>query len=104
MALNQTRAALYILCVSRARLRAGALITFIEEWQRCVSEKGREVTPGEFIGWTHRYARRTTYNHLELFRHCFPELGPDSLPSALMGPLLERLAREADQAHDEAPA
>jgi hypothetical protein len=98
--INQTRAALYTLVVLRAHVRAALLIPFIEEWQRCVAAQGGEVTPSEFIEWTSRYSMRTTYRHLIAFRQAFPELGDSALPSVLMGPLLRRMAEEANARAD----
>jgi hypothetical protein len=94
------RTALYSLCMLRARPMyvAGArLISFIEEWQRCVSDYGRAVNVEEFIAWNGERRRRTTFDRLRLFRDTFPELGEQGLPSDLMGPLLQRLVKEADR-------
>ncbi len=90
------RPALYVLCVARAGLEAPRLIAFIEEWRRCVEYHDREVNIEEFITWTHRFPRRMTFRRLRLFRDTFPQLGEDGLPSGLMGPLLDRLAAEAE--------
>jgi hypothetical protein len=90
------RPALYLLCVARAGLEAPRLIAFIEEWRRCVEFHDREVNIEEFIAWTRRFPRRMTFRRLRLFRDTFPQLGEDGLPSGLMGPLLERLAAEAE--------
>lgn len=92
MKVNQTRAALYVLCIARAGYVRGAqLIEFIEAWQRVVRAAGRPVTMPEFTAATN-LAERTAYRRLTLFRSSFPELPPDALPSALMGPLLRQLA------------
>ena len=94
---TSNRPALYALCMLRARPAyvAGArLIAFIEEWQRCVAEQGGVVNVEQFIAWTRRYSRRTTFERLRLFRDTFPELGAEGLPSLLMGPRLEQLARD----------
>jgi hypothetical protein len=97
MKLNNTRAALYLVCISRAGYRDGArLIEFIEEWRRCVENNERPVTPDEFAAWTHRYGRRNTFYLLKLFRQTFPQLGEHGTPDGLMGPLLERLAVEVE--------
>jgi hypothetical protein len=72
------------------------LIAFIEDWQRCVSAHGGPVTPEGFIAWAGQSKRRSTFRGLKLFRDTFPELGPHGQPDALMGPLLDRLAREAE--------
>lgn len=93
--INRTRGALYLLCIARAGYQDGALlIEFIEEWRRCVESHGRPVNIEEFIAWTRRYARRTTFRRLQLFRESFPQLGEHGLPDGLMRPLIERLAAE----------
>lgn len=104
MKLERTRAGLYLLCISRAGYVGGArLAEFIEEWRRCVEAQGQAVTIEEFIAWTGRLSRRTTFRRVALFRQSFPELGEHGLPDALMGPLLERLAKAAvaELARDE---
>jgi hypothetical protein len=95
MKVNQTRGALYLLCISRAGYRDGArLIEFIEEWRRCVEKHERAVTPDEFATWTRRYGRRSTFYLLKLFRETFPQLGEHGQPDGLMAPLIERLLSE----------
>lgn len=97
MKINQTRAALYLLCIGRAGYRDGArLIEFIEEWRRAVEHQEHTVTPEEFANWTRRYSRRQAYYLLRLFRDNFPQLGEHGTPEGLMGPLLTRLAAQAD--------
>lgn len=98
------RPALYLLCVARAGLEAPRLIAFIEEWRRCVEFHDREVNIEEFIGWTRRFPRRMTFRRLRLFRDAFPQLGEDGLPSGLMGPLLDRLAVEAEAELEAQPS
>jgi hypothetical protein len=91
------RAQLFTLCIVRAGYLDGArLIEFIEEWRRGVDHAEGEITTEEFIRWTRRFPRRTVARRLTLFRRTFPQLGPAGLPSGLMGPLLERLARESE--------
>jgi hypothetical protein len=97
MDIKQTRGALYLLCIARAGYREGGLlIEFIEEWRRCVEAHGGPVTIEEFIDWTDRYQRRTTFRRIELFRESFPQLGEHGLPDGLMAPLVERLAAEVE--------
>lgn len=97
MKINQTRFALYTLCVARAGYRNGSLlIEFIEDWRRCVAHLERPATIEEFIAWTRLFSRRTTFRRVDLFRRTFPELGEHGLPDGLMGPLVERLAREVE--------
>lgn len=97
MRINQTRFALYSLCFARAGYRHGAeLIEFIEEWRRAVEHNDGPVNIEEFIGWSRRFSRRTTFRRVALFRETFPELGEDGLPDGLMGPLLQRLAAQVE--------
>jgi hypothetical protein len=97
MKLNRTRSGLYLVVIARAGLRPGVLlIEFIEEWQRAVTAAGKPITIEEFIRWTKRYSRRTTFTRVAQFRKTFPQLGPGGLPHGLMGPLLDRLAAELE--------
>jgi len=99
MRFHETRAALYLVCIGRAGYRDGAkLIEFIEEWRRCVENNDGPVTIEEFIAWTRRYSRRSTFRMVRLFRDSFPQLGPQGLPDGLMEPLLKRLASELQEA------
>ncbi len=92
MRFNETKGALYALCISRAGYRDGIkLIEFVDEWRRCVERHDRSVTMNEFVAWTRRYSQRRAYELLVLFRRHFPQLGPDGTPEGLMRPLLERL-------------
>jgi hypothetical protein len=94
---NQTKLALWMVCVSRAGYRQGAqLVEFIDDWRACVEAHDQPVGFEAYAQWTRRYSRRTAYNRLALFRRTFPQLGHDGTPEGLMGPLLERLAAEAE--------
>lgn len=94
---NQTKLALWLVCVSRAGYRQGAqLVEFIDDWRDCVSQHDGPVGFEAYAQWTRRYSRRTAYNRLSLFRHTFPQLGDDGTPEGLLGPLLERLAKEVE--------
>lgn len=94
MKVNQTRGALYTLCIGRAGYRDGIkLIEFIEEWRRCVEHHERSVKTAEFADWTRRYSERRVYQLLALFRAKFPQLGEHGTPEGLMGPLLARLPK-----------
>lgn len=64
---------------------------FIAEWEVCVRSQRRDVSSEEFAAWW-KDSRATTYRRLAEFREAFPQLGPHATPSALMGPLLVRLA------------
>lgn len=93
------RPALYVLCISRAGYTDGArLIEFIEEYRRCVEAVGRDPGIREFSEWSRRCGGRTAYRRWKLFRDTFPELGAEGTPGDLMRPLLERLAREVEDA------
>lgn len=93
---NQTKLALWMVCVNRAGYRKGAqLVEFVDDWRDCVNAHGGPVGVEVYTGWTRAYSRATAYNRLALFRATFPQLGDDGTPEGLMGPLLERLAVEA---------
>lgn len=94
---NQTKLALWMVCVNRAGYRQGAqLVEFIEDWRRCVEAHDGPVGVRAYSEWTRQYSDRTAFNRLALFRRTFPQLGDDGTPEGLMGPLLERLAREVE--------
>jgi hypothetical protein len=95
---NRTKLALWIVCVERAGYRQGAqLVEFIDDWRDCVTATGGPVESVEaYAHWTRTYSTRTAYNRLSLFRRTFPQLGRDGTPEGLLGPLLDRLAAEAD--------
>lgn len=93
---NQTKLALWMVCVNRAGYRKGAqLVEFIDDWRDCVQAHDGPVGVRAYAEWTRRYSERTAFNRLQLFRQTFPQLGPEGTPEGLMGPLLERLAVEA---------
>ena len=95
--LNQTKLALWMVCVDRAGYRHGAqLVEFIDDWRDCVTAHDGTVTVETYWHWTRRYSRRTCFNRLALFRKTFPQLGPQGLPDGLMGPLLKRLAADVE--------
>jgi hypothetical protein len=95
--INQTKLALWMVCVNRAGYRRGAqLVEFIDDWRACVDAHDGPVGMQAYTEWTRAYSRATAYNRLTLFRATFPQLGPDGTPEGLMGPLLDRLAREAE--------
>jgi hypothetical protein len=99
MQLNRSRAGLYLLCIQRAGLRPGVrLIEFIEDWQSCVRQAGEPIGIERYTRLTRKYSHRTCYSRLLDFRAAFPELGPQAVPEALMGPLLARLIAEAELA------
>lgn len=94
---NQTKLALWMVCVARAGYRQGAqLVEFIDDWRECVEAHDGPVEVSQYAAWTRRYSERTAWNRLRLFRETFPQLGDDGTPEGLMGPLLDRLAREVD--------
>lgn len=95
---NQTKLALWTVCVNRAGVVDGArLVEFIDDWRDCVNANGGPVSWNHYSEWTRRYSDRTAYRRLALFRRTFPQLGEHGSPEDLLGPLLDRLAREADQ-------
>lgn len=95
------RAALYTLCIVRAGYRKGIqLIEFVEDWQRCVVDQGGPLGIEQYTRATRRYSYRRCYQLLSLFRETFPQLGADGTPEGLMGPVLERLAAEAEAEAD----
>ena len=94
--INQTKLALWMVCVNRAGYRQGAqLVEFIDDWRDCVTAHDGAVGFEKYAEWTRAYSRATAYNRLALFRKTFPQLGHDGTPEGLMGPLLDRLASEA---------
>jgi hypothetical protein len=94
---NQTKAALWAVCVSRAGVLDGArLVEFIDDWRDCVNAHGGPVSWQTYARWTRRYHERTAYRRLALFRRTFPQLGPEGSPEGLLGPMLDRLAAEAE--------
>lgn len=94
---NQTKLALWMVCVSRAGYLDGArLVEFVDDWRDCVTANGGPVSWQHYARWTRRYSDRTAYNRLALFRRTFPQLGPEGSPEGLLGPLLERLASEVE--------
>lgn len=94
---NQTKLALWMVCVSRAGYQDGArLVEFIDDWRDCVVAHDGEVSFQRYAKWTRRYSYRTAYARLALFRKTFPQLGPEGKPDGLMGPLLDRLAAEVE--------
>lgn len=96
MKANQTRGSLYAVCILRGGYRNGILlIQFVEDWQRCVRENGGPIGIEKYTRLG-RYSYRRAYELLALFRKTFPQLGADGTPEGLMGPLLERLAAEAE--------
>jgi hypothetical protein len=93
--INQTKAALWAVCISRAGTLNGArLVEFIDDWRDCIVAHDGPVSWQAYSKWTRRYSGRTGYRRLALFRRTFPELGPEGSPEGLLGPLLERLAAE----------
>lgn len=93
--LLQTRTALITVCVARAGFRGGGeLVEFVDDWAACVTGHDGPVGVEAYAKWTRRYSYRTAYNRLSLFRSTFPELGAQGTPEQLLGPLVERLARE----------
>jgi hypothetical protein len=101
----KTRGALYTLCILRGGYRNGiTLIRFVEDWQECVTVHERTVGTEEYVRWTRSYGRRRVYQLLDLFRRTFPQLGPQGTPEGLMGPLLDRLAKEAAAEVESPPA
>ena len=95
--LNQTKLAVWMVCVDRAGYRKGAqLVEFIDDWRECVTATGGPTTVEAYAEWTRRYSYRTAYNRLALFRQSFPQLGPSGTPEGLLGPLLARLAAELE--------
>lgn len=91
------RAQLLALCIDRGGYRQGARVAqFITEWEVAIRKHGRDVGIDEFATWW-RDSYRTGYRRLAEFREMFPELGEHATPSALMRPLLDRLA------YDEPP-
>lgn len=98
MNLNQTKMALWIVCAQRAGIRGGAqLVELCDDWAACVRNHGEPVGFEAYVAWTRLYSRATAYRRLDLFRKTFPELGTHGTPEGLMGPLLERLAAEAEK-------
>jgi hypothetical protein len=96
--INQTKFALWAVCVSRAGyLDGGRLVELVDDWRDCVTAKGEPVGFEEYAQWTRRMSYRTAYNRLRLFRKTFPQLGPAGTPEGLLGPLLQRLAAEVEQ-------
>jgi hypothetical protein len=96
MKIHRTRLGLYLLCIARAGyVGGGRLVEFIEDWRRVVERHGGPITIEQYIEDGGRLSRRTTFRRVALFRSAFPELGDEGLPDALMGPLLDRLTREA---------
>jgi len=94
---NQTKLALWMVCVARAGYLDGArLVEFIDDWRDCVQAHDGPVGVDSYAQWTRRYSYRTAFNRLRLFRETFPQLGADGTPEGLMGPLLDRLAREVE--------
>lgn len=94
---HQTKAALWAVCVAQAGIMDGArLVEFIDDWRDCVNANGGPVSWQGYSRWTRRYSPRTAYNRLALFRRTFPQLGPEGSPEGLLGPLLDRLAAEAE--------
>lgn len=95
--INQTKAALWAVCVSRAGMLDGArLVEFIDDWRDCITAHDGPVSWQGYSRWTRRYSERTAYRRLALFRRTFPQLGPEGSPEDLLGPLLERLADEVE--------
>lgn len=95
--INQTKAALYAVCIARAGTLNGArLVEFIDDWRDCIKAHDGPVSWQGYSRWSRRYSGRTAYRRLALFRRTFPELGPEGSPEQLLGPLLDRLAAEAD--------
>lgn len=83
-------------CMAFGRARGFQLYTFTEEWAVMVEAHGESIGIEDFARWS-RLSRATAYRRLAHFRAAFPMLGPDATPEALMGPLLERLAAEAER-------
>jgi hypothetical protein len=95
--ISQTKAAVWLVCLNRAGYRRGAqLVEFIDDWRDCVTVNDGPVSMNRYATWTRRYAGRTAYERLALFRKTFPELGPEGNPEGLLGPLLDRLAAEVE--------
>jgi len=93
----QTKGALWTVCVARAGVREGAqLVEFIDDWRDCINVHGGPVSWDTYRHWTRRYSQATVYRRLGLFRATFPQLGADGTPEGLLGPLLDRLAEEAE--------
>jgi len=94
---EQTKAALWAVCIHRAGFLDGArLVEFIDDWRDCVIAHDGPVSWNQYTHWTRRYSGRTGYRRLALFRKTFPQLGPDGSPEGLLGPLLDRLAAETE--------
>jgi hypothetical protein len=88
------------LCVERGGYRKGAPVAeFVMEWEIAVRKHAGSITIEEFGRWW-KDSTRTAYRRLDAFRELFPELGPIATPEALMRPLLDRLALEADPAYE----
>jgi hypothetical protein len=78
-------------CIRRQGFRRGAMVAeFITEWEVWLRSAGQDGGVEEFAQWW-KDSPRTAYRRLANFRAAFPELGKQATPSALMGPLLERL-------------
>lgn len=95
--LAQTKAAVWLVCLNRAGYLNGArLVEFIDDWRDCVIANDGPVSMNHYADWTRRFSRRTAYERLAMFRKAFPELGESGNPEGLLGPLLDRLAREIE--------
>lgn len=93
----QTKFAVWLVCVNRAGYRHGAqLVELIDDWRDCVEAHDGPVGFEAYANWTRRFSYRTAYGRLALFRKTFPQLGPEGTPEGLLGPLLDRLAAEAE--------